>query len=457
MAYATQDQVLNYLQGGPQNQNAGVDPTTSRPMGQSGGSGIVGSGAPSAGSQGSGGQGLWTNIQSYIGANQAGQQQRADTVKQQVQGTFGKEKEQFQQQSQQAKSSVEKATEPVRSMGQDKASQLIQQASSSEKGSEGYTQAVDPLKKAVSTQIEPAKTFSYGLGAETQDLGKSVGDQRNFQNFLSIFDKNLQGGRDLTVGQRGLQNQLDVQNVDLENARQDLSKQYGGLSSEIETGAVDANKYIQDLVSGAQTSQNELKAYLEGQGTMTRKQIDDAIAAHNAQVAKDAKTYEGYANKTKSAEDAFRDFARSGTYGAGASYKDRPDWNLTTEQVAKLNPYDKNGKLLPMDPAKAKTDPNYMLAYYLRETAPLEQGLAQSKLKDKYLGSQNAFIDWWKNAQMMPEYVKGQRADETTVGGSANQSRNTFNTIMDIFGKGGIEDKQDATASKIKEKQKWSF
>jgi hypothetical protein len=455
MAYATQDQVLNYLQEGKQEQ--GVDPTASRSMGSSGGSGIVSTGAPSAAPQGTGGSQQWTNIQNYLTANEGQNKQRADTVKQQASGIFGQEKSQFEQKAQEAKSSAEKATEPVRSVNQDAASKLISEASSAQKGSEGYTKAIDPLKKAVNTQIAPAQTFSYGLGGEAQEVGGNLG-QGKFSNFLGMFDKKLQGGRDLSTGQRALQGQLDVQNTDLEAARQGLESEYAGLQKQVDTGAVDTNKYVQDLTSGAMKAQGDLRSYLEGQGGQSRADIDAAIAAHNQQFDANQKSFNDYTSQVNALRDQLTNAKNTfrqpdtgsltvGTPGFNPLY----NRNLTEDQIRSLR-----NDISQQDMAAAMGTDQENDALFSRALRSYDDKKSKGFAIDKN-NPLFAMVDYFNKVRANPDYQAGQRADETTIGGKANQDRRRYNAIMDIFGKSGIEDKEDAATSRYLDNIKWGI
>lgn len=435
MAYATQDQVLDYLQGGQQGQTAGVDPTASKSMGSSGGSGIVSTGAPSAAPQGTGGSQQWTNIQSYLTANQGQNQQRADGVKQQVQGTFGQEKQQFDQKAQEAKSSAEKATEPVRSINQDKASQLISQASSADKGSEGYQQAINPLKQAVSTKIEAPKTFAYGLGAQTQELGQ-VQDQQKFGNVLGMFDKKAQGGRDLSTGQRALQNQLDVQNPFLEQTRQDLATQYKGLTDDIGARSVDTNKQVSDIYSQGQKSQDELKSFLENQASGSMSNLENLSQANNAAVDKSETEYQQSINdlaaQRASVFDPNQQYQFNEQKGAAQYFSGLSDDQLRILDVSKIS---ENSRAF-MDQMGGSANSNYLNA-----RGELKAGKAPNDymaLNYLNMGKGNkGIIDYINALRAQPQKPQGQRADiKTVAGGDADRSK--YNVLMEIFGKQGV-------------------
>lgn len=439
MAYATQDQILNYLQD---DQKDKVDPTSSQSMG-GGASGIVSGATGGAQPQGQGGQGLWTNIQSYMNANQAGQAERAKNVEQQVKGTFGEEKQGFEKASSQAKESANKAAEPISSLGTDKASQLINQASSAEKGSEKYNQAVNPVKQAVNTQYQVPQQFSYGMSSAAQEAGKGVKEQGAFQNFLSQFDKNLQGGRDLNVGQRALQNQLDVNNTALEQARQNLANEYSGLQSQESSGLEDVNKYLTGLGESTTQQQSALRKFLEGQSGDTRKALEGAVSSHNQDVTAAAKNYQNYLNKLNSLEQT----AQQGwTNWSGDAAKFLS--GLSREELGKIKPVtDFSGDVNKLSKAD-KANVLYGSGF--------SQKLANTPENAARIKHQKAVQDYITAIQQTPEYQAGQMADINSIGG-VGSLKGKYNTLMDIFGQQGLQAAPEAKNAIYTDKKKWGI
>jgi len=443
MAYATQDQVLNYLQGGQQQQ--GADPTSAKPMGTSSGSGIVSSGsAGGSPQQGQGGQKLWTNIQSYLGANEAGQENRAKSVEQKVGGVLGQEKSAFDVKAQEAKSSAEKATAPVSSVGKDQASQLISQASSAEKGTEQYNKALDPLRGALQTQIKPQGAFSYGMSNEAQGLSQ-LGDQQKFGGFLSMFDKANQQGRDLSTGQRALQNQLDVQNPYLESTRQGLANKYNEFTKSLETGAQDVNKQVKDIYGNAIKNQEALRSQLESMGTQSQAEIDRAVQAHNAQTQQADTAYQNFQNQLDQSRSKAFDFS-------GLSGNDKAAQAASV--LGKMSPQE----LQSLDVNKGReafnrgdvNDPNYLFWQLMSSGG----SGGNAEYAQKQAAEKKEFQDYVNSLRNAPSYEQGQLADMTNVGGVDSQV-SQFNTIMDLFGKSGISRAGTAKASKYNDKIGW--
>ena len=280
MAYATQDQVLNFLQSGDQSQGPSQ-------VGSSGGGGLVGgasspSSQPSGAQPGTGGNNQWTNIQSYLGANQGQNSQRANAIGQAGQSILDKEKSAFTAKKDETIGAAKKAAEPVTSLGTDKASQLIQQAAQSGQGSEQYTQAVNPLKQAYTAQYSGPTSFAYGKSADYTNLAKQAGDEQQFKNFLSQFDRNAQGGRELSTGQKALQSQLDVVNPELEAKRQAIADAAKSVGSEIDTGAQDVGSELSGIQNQFQTGKQSLMDLFAKQKTSSKADIDKAANDLNA-------------------------------------------------------------------------------------------------------------------------------------------------------------------------------
>lgn len=409
MAYATQDDVLNYLQGN-QNGQQGVDPTSSAQVGggSSGAGFISGQGGGSPSQSGVGGQKLWTNIQSYLTANQGAADQRADNLKTQVQGTFGQEKDAFNKQATDTKAAADKAAEPVTNVNPDKASQLIAQAGSAQKGSDAYTQAVNPVKQAVTAQYAGPSAFSYGLSAGAQNAGQGVASDEAFKGFLSQFDKNLQGGRDLNTGQRGLQEQLDSQNEKLAQARQDLNSQYGTLTGDIGQGVTDTSKYLQDTADKFKTGQSSLLDYLTGQGTSNRSAIDEAVAQHNQEAVGQQNLYNKY-----TADNPVTDPNSEIAINWKRLIDPNGDWRNKWAKIA---------------------DP-----------------------QDRLNAQVKQFYDWEANTAKIPhadynevsQFNPGDYATEENIGG-VDQQRNQWNAIMDMLAKTDEIKKAQAEAANAK-------
>lgn len=458
MAYATQDQVLQQLQGGQQQ----VDPTAARPIGSTGGGGIVDTSAGAAPQAGAGGQKMWTNIQSYLSAAQPQQAQRAQAVGQKGQEILQKGQQEFQAQKESTLGEAQKAASPVLSIGQDKASQLVQQATGAQKGTEAYTQALQPLKSALGAQYTAPKQFTFGVGRDVSELGRQAADESGFKNFLSQFDVGQQGGRGLSTGQRGLQEQLDVANPELEKVRQQVASQYQGLMGEQQAQSAEANKALQDIYGQFQTGQEALRGQLTGMGSQTMSDLEKAVAEQNKASQKADVDYQNYLNRLSAQETAAKQ--PFSTYGinqfSGLT-------NLSREDLAKLDP-EAARKAAAIGPISTQQkqgmspeqlnlyqygamlkylDPSYQ-KQYLGAGNVTPEGLAARKQQiEAYKGMEN-YINALRN---QPSYKKGAMADVATIGGK-EQDVAKYNALMDLLGGKGIEQKAPVAGSTFNDK-----
>ena len=186
----------------PNNPNAQAQSQQAQPvqLGSSGGA-LAGSGSSQPGSGGNvstagtnAGGGGWTNIQSYLKANE-GNTGTAKALESQVGGTFDQESQNFQNQSQETKQKAQKQVEENK-VGQDQASQMIQQASQGYNyggpQAQNYNQNVSRLKGALSAQYQGPRDFAYGMGGETQQYGSGL--KENFGGLMEGVYNKAAGG-----------------------------------------------------------------------------------------------------------------------------------------------------------------------------------------------------------------------------------------------------------------------
>ncbi len=279
---------------------------------------------------GAGGTGGWTNIQSYLQANQ-GDNGSANNLRDTVGSQFNKESGQMQDA---ADKTVKDASNYVNdsNISSDQANDLIGQASKaySYPGADGtgkggmlnspstggtgdfsttpyqkatagaaptqtnqqvgvgdnpsYQGIVDRFHTALNGQWGMPSSFSYGLGAQTQNYGDQVNNDQGFQGMMGKLYSD-KAGAPLTSGQSALQNQFDSGNQSLANARHDLQGQYQGLQNKAgqlsqdttNTLGADQNQFVKN--------QNTLRDYLGQQAgnydTNIGKAQDEARANYN--------------------------------------------------------------------------------------------------------------------------------------------------------------------------------
>lgn len=283
MAFLSQED--DELQG--QGQNGAQSPLVG------GGSAQVGGGAGSGGI-GKGGQGGWTNIQAYLGAN-TGNTGGSALLDKTASDQFAKEKTDMtsaantyvsdaQKQVDQAKISNEQADDLINKQGQE--------YNWGGQQSLGYQQNVDKVKGALNGQYQGPTSYQYSLGADTQNVGNALKDDQAFNNYMGdVYAK--ASGKTLSTGQRALQNQLDVNNNDLSNARQRALGQYAELGDLRDKTVKSATDQLGGLEQQYRTNQNALRDYLTGKSNTYDTEIGQAEAAARAAYNQAANTGSG--------------------------------------------------------------------------------------------------------------------------------------------------------------------
>lgn len=363
-----------------QNTQPGQQGSSANPIAGQGASGSVAGAGPqvSTAGVGAGGTGAWTNIQSYLQANQ-GNNSSADALNSQVGSSFDKDQKNLNDQSSQAKQQAQSATQAT-NIGQDQASKMIQQAGGQYQynpqggsQSQDYQKSLDPLKTALSAQYQGPNQFSYGLSADSQNYGTGLGSDQGFQGVMNNVYNKAAGGQ-INSGQLALQNQLDTGNQALADTRNNLLSRYSGLNQ----GVTDTNSSTQQAIKDAQnqfsTQQQGLRDYLTGASTADKGAIDNAVGGWNTE------------------ED--RDMARA--QGAAQDY-------LQNAQ-------------------------SQWLPYYVAQHGGYDPQMGTPQLASGIVGAMQSALPQTATA--------GQHADSSTIGGVATQ-RNEFNAIQDALGLGG--------------------
>lgn len=251
MAYLTQDNVLQQLQGGqPQVQ----DPTSAAPqtpgMSGAGGGSFVGGGSTQ---QARGGlQSPWTNIDSYFKANEGQLGTGVQAVQQQAQGVLQGEKEKLQQAGTQAKGAIQK--EQGEMVGKDAASQMIAQ-----QNQQGSAQ----MKGFLGGKFD-APQYQYAQGAKAQEYAKGFKDPNAFQGMRENSYRDITG-RELTTGQKALQSQFDSLSGLLDSTREQGAKDYSGFEADIAKQAADIGTEAVGAESKYKAEQDALRAMLQEQ------------------------------------------------------------------------------------------------------------------------------------------------------------------------------------------------
>jgi hypothetical protein len=311
-------------------------------VGQSGGD--VGSGNSLAGGVGAGGQGGFTNIQAYLKANE-GDTGSANALTNTVQGQFNKEKDQFTQDSTNFLGNAQKQVNDQK-IDNTKADQLIGQAKDNyswSQKSDPYMNTVNQVQNALTSQYSGPKEYNYGFSNDTQTYGTGLKDNQGFDSLMNnVYSKSA--GKPLTSGQFQLQKQFDVNNVNLNKARENLANQYGELEKERDNTVSNTTKGLGDLEQQYRNNQTSLKDYLYGKSTAYDKEVADAEA--QARDSYQAQRMQGTGMKS-AGYDGISDWASQGGVNRelGNSYMNKRRgmgiWgdNLTFDQLEREKSY----------------------------------------------------------------------------------------------------------------------
>ena len=269
MAFLPQtDKLQGQQQPGQDQQGQTVGSGQAVPLGNSGG-GVIG-GTSGAAPTGAGGQGSWTNIQAYLDANK-GDTGSAGMLSKDASDVYGKEKQNVDQGSQDAQSQAQKQADQV-NFSQDQASKIIQDAGQNysydqtQPQNQAYSTDTSQLKNALNAQYQGPTNYAYGMSADTQNFGGNLQNPGGFQQIMNgLYNK--AGGGNMTQGQLALQNQLDVSNGALNQARQNAIAQYAGLGDYINNDVTSANNAIQGAQNQFTQNQTNLKSYLNNQAS----------------------------------------------------------------------------------------------------------------------------------------------------------------------------------------------
>lgn len=289
MAYLSQDDKDNQGQQPAQNQPG----NNNQPLfgGAAGGSFAAGAGGDSGGPGGGVGNSTgaaWTNIQDYLKANPANQGS-ANNLSNYAQDVYGKEQQNYDKQ----KSDVEgQANTQVQgaNLGQDQASQLISNAAkvapvgpNAAQNSSQYQTAIQAFNPYLKSQYSGPTSFNYNPLADTQSFSNRLGTPEGFKALLGDVYSKSAGGQ-LTSSQAALQNQLDINNPYLADAKQKAMNDYSGLQENISKGIADENTKLGGLTDQYSQQIQKNKDYLQGLSPGYKQQVDAAVDQANNQI-----------------------------------------------------------------------------------------------------------------------------------------------------------------------------
>ncbi|GEM_PF-2788304 len=215
-----------------------------------------------------GGFGGWTNIQSYINANE-GNDSSAKLLDSTVGGEFDKEKSRFDSESSKmtndAKSKADESVGFVNNFQNN-----LNNAASGNFNNDYANQA----KGFLGSNYNPGQ-FTFSLNQNAQNYGNNLKDDNSFYKMQNDLYAKTSGGP-LTTGQQSLQTQLDTSSDKLAQARNSAYDKYlnnfGNLNSSISSvnnqindygkqWADNKNKFASDLGNQNAAYQNDYSAY----------------------------------------------------------------------------------------------------------------------------------------------------------------------------------------------------
>jgi hypothetical protein len=255
---------MAYLVNDKLDENQGQNQQGNQPQG-SGASPLVGGGSSAVGNNvstagvGAGGTGGWTNIQAYLNANQDNST-TANALNNTLGSVFEQEKSKLQSDAQNVKSQAEQAAQPK--ITQDQAKSYI-----------GDTSKAGEFQDYWGSSYGGPNQYSYGTSANVQNYGQGLGSTQGFQGVMTDVYRQAAGGQ-ISPGQLALQRQIDLNNPHLEQARENLSSQYGDLQNAIQSTVGDTNAALSQYRNQYDQSKNDLRSFLE-------QQAQDEMANYN--------------------------------------------------------------------------------------------------------------------------------------------------------------------------------
>lgn len=231
---------------------------------------------------GPGGTGGWTNLQSYVNANQ-GSTSSADYLNKDANTAYDQEKQSLNDESTQAKSQAQSSVDQSK-LDQDQAAKLVGQASNQYRygvpqQSTDYQNTIGQIDAPFGVQYQ-APTFSHGMSADAQNYSSNIGTDPGFQAIMSALYNKAAGGQ-ATPGMNALQQQIDTNNPALLQARDEQRSKYAALPTDETQSIQDTNSALQGAQAQVGQNQQSLTDYLNSQKELYRPQAEQ-IATNGA-------------------------------------------------------------------------------------------------------------------------------------------------------------------------------
>lgn len=223
----------------------------------SGGQGVSNAGV------GAGGTGGWTNIQAYLGANK-GDTGSAQALNKTVNDQFGQERSSMETGANEAKAQGQKSVDDNK-VTNEQADQSIKSASDnySWDGNQksDYTSGVQKMQGALNNQYAGPTSYNHAFGTQTQNYGSQLKDDTGFGALMKNVYSSA-AGKPLSSGQYALQEQLDVNNQGLVDARKNLGSAYDQLGTDRDKTVTDTTAALGANEQAYRENQNALRDYL---------------------------------------------------------------------------------------------------------------------------------------------------------------------------------------------------
>jgi hypothetical protein len=230
----------------------------------------------------------FTNIQSYLNANQ-GNRTASNILDTKVGGKIKSEKDRFSTEAGKVKGQAD--TTLASQVGKDTASKLVQEYSNYENpgndpsGSVGsgqyknYGEAVKAVQGGLKDSYGGPTKFDFNYQGLGNDVQKGLGSQEGLNAYLAGQYGEAAGtaGGQLTSGQLALQNQLASQDVGLQDKRSQYLASLNDMATSLDTDMGAVNDYLSGKQSQFGTNQQALQKYLGNQQGVNRFNIDQGV------------------------------------------------------------------------------------------------------------------------------------------------------------------------------------
>lgn len=234
-----------------------------------------------------GGFGGWTNIQSYINANE-GNDSSAKLLDSTVGGEFDKEKSRFDSESGALTSDAKKKADE--SVGFVNNFQNNLNSAASGNFNNDYA---NQAKSFLNTNFQ-APQFTYSLNQNAQNFGNNLKDDNSFYKMQNdLYTKTT--GNPLTTGQQSLQTQLDTSSDKLAQARNSALDKYTNYFGNMNDSISGVNKNLTDYQNQVNSNKKSLSESVNsGFQANNRDALDSQYMINEGAKKKSDDWYNGY-------------------------------------------------------------------------------------------------------------------------------------------------------------------